>query len=428
MYDNYRQSLTRLKNRNIEFSGQDETAQLEQVMAESRFSYGVVFFLTRLLKKSMVFNITAIVIVAFVSRKITVPASGSRIFLYGHTENNRKAFKRLIRFAITREKSYEINGRKGSFVERFFTVLNFRRVILTANCAKHAGTAGALSHIQLLISLSYFLFLSCNTQLLSKLRAVVLANDHSPLPIALWQASKDCNIMTVYVQHAPISRIFPPLRFDYAVLNDRYSLNLYRAIDSEKGIAENPTATELLPIVNRANCPIRRASEPFTVGICLSLFPNLRNTRKFALDILANSAVDRLIIKHHPRSRDVIFSDSICGIEEIKHDPGMELFWKRVDFCFVSNSGVGLELLCEGIPTFYVSTLDDFIYDYYGFVELQVMPEFNDRLWSKDPESLLAYFDEGWRKRFSQLLNQESVSGDEVSSKISKVFWRISSS
>jgi hypothetical protein len=59
-------------------------------------------------------------------------------------------------------------------------------------------------------------------------RAVIFANDHNDDPRALLLACRTKGIPTAYIQHASVSKWFPPLSFDLSLLEGQHALDTYR--------------------------------------------------------------------------------------------------------------------------------------------------------------------------------------------------------
>src|SRR5690606_18182252 len=56
-----------------------------------------------------------------------------------------------------------------------------------------------------------------------KPKNIFFSNDHTPAARALLIAAKDLSIKTIYLQHAAVSTIFPPLNFSLSLLDGQYS-------------------------------------------------------------------------------------------------------------------------------------------------------------------------------------------------------------
>lgn len=65
---------------------------------------------------------------------------------------------------------------------------------------------------------------------------VIQFNDHSPESFYLQKHCKQKNIVTIYVQHAPVSEKFPPLYHDINILFSQDSADKYRIVNKDKKV------------------------------------------------------------------------------------------------------------------------------------------------------------------------------------------------
>ncbi|GGG42007.1 hypothetical protein [Hymenobacter glacieicola] len=69
-------------------------------------------------------------------------------------------------------------------------------------------------------------------------RAIVFANDHNDDARALLLAARACGVPTAYMQHASVSTNFPPLGFDFSLLEGQDALDKYRQCGPVAGRVE----------------------------------------------------------------------------------------------------------------------------------------------------------------------------------------------
>lgn len=189
-------------------------------------------------------------------------------------------------------------------------------------------------------------------------RLSVVANDHSPTQVAFSMAMRAFGIPRLYLQHASVSRYFPQLDFEYAVLRDQNSKEIYSKIGKSRGkvyvlprSAEKGQYDELLrPLMNAES-----------VVIYLSALYSDDSLREAIARLQTNTQVSSVYVKIHPRSmisefkaiQDVVFTESFPTIDHV---------------AIVPNSSVALELLRKGIRVYQLFCLDPIDTDYYGFV------------------------------------------------------------
>ncbi len=86
-------------------------------------------------------------------------------------------------------------------------------------------------------------------------RAVVFANDHNDDARALLLACRAEGVPTVYIQHASVSRWFPPLGFDLSLLEGQHALDTYREcgpVAGQVALVGMPKADAFVPQRNHA--------------------------------------------------------------------------------------------------------------------------------------------------------------------------------
>ncbi|WP_259404289.1 hypothetical protein [Hymenobacter sp. HSC-4F20] len=122
-------------------------------------------------------------------------------------------------------------------------------------------------------------------------RAVIFANDHNDDARALLLAARACGVPTAYVQHASVSTNFPPLGFDFSLLEGQDALDKYRQCGPVAGRVElvgMPKADAFLarknqnPTVRRVAVAINTLDETEAVAATLAHllreFPDLTFT------------------------------------------------------------------------------------------------------------------------------------------------------
>ncbi|UOQ76854.1 hypothetical protein MUN84_20540 [Hymenobacter sp. 5516J-16] len=134
-------------------------------------------------------------------------------------------------------------------------------------------------------------------------RAIVFANDHNDDARALLLAARACGVPTAYVQHASVSTNFPPLGFDFSLLEGQDALDKYRQCGPVYGRTElvgMPKADAFLarknqnPTVQRVAIAINTLDDAEAVaaavdhllrefsGLIFTLRPHPGDTRDFS--------------------------------------------------------------------------------------------------------------------------------------------------
>jgi hypothetical protein len=193
-------------------------------------------------------------------------------------------------------------------------------------------------------------------------RGLVVANDHSPQQVALSMVAAELGIRRVYLQHAEVTEVFPPLDFEYSILRNGKSERVYRSIGPASGeVVVLSRRMELLDseeIVRRASSVV--AATKVEVGLYPSSVFNEERLREAATALRGNPEVSRVFLKPHPSS-DLCALASTLGIECIGQTP------TEPHVAVVGNSSVALELALAGHLVCQSFLLDSVGRDYYGF-------------------------------------------------------------
>lgn len=217
----------------------------------------------------------------------------------------------------------------------------------------------------------------------------VVANDHSPAPVAYASVARFLGFWTCYVQHAEVTDIFPPLDFDLSVLRNQHSLEVYREIGPVAGdvvVAARDNDGWLRMESIRNSQQAVAASRQVTVVIYPSSVFDRDRLGSLVSRLDANSSVREVWVKLHPNSKT-----------DVANMPGLTarlLEAAPVDahVAICGNSGIVTELLARGNLVFQDFKLDKLVRDYYGFVRDGLAAELVDGLlshpfWSRMPDS-----------------------------------------
>ena len=113
---------------------------------------------------------------------------------------------------------------------------------------------------------------------------MIFANDHIPEARSCILACKKLGIKTVYIQHGAVSKYFPPLEFNLALLESQYSLDIYKRskdIDTEiKLIGISKLDKEILKI--------RKRDKINKIGIAFNQNDDLQKVEKLVETLIQN--------------------------------------------------------------------------------------------------------------------------------------------
>lgn len=193
----------------------------------------------------------------------------------------------------------------------------------------------------------------------NKPKAVIFTNDHTPIMRSFILACKELHIQTVYVQHAAVSKFFPPLIFDLALLDGKVSEDIYKSI--------GPTNCKIefigIPKLDSAILNNRVRNSVKKIGLAVNQNDDANTVNEVINSLLLNGY--EVIFRKHPLDQRKFLLD-----KDIHDGNSMSLyeFIYYADFLIACDSSIHLEansLLCRSA---YFRLHDSKSYDYYGFV------------------------------------------------------------
>ena len=206
----------------------------------------------------------------------------------------------------------------------------------------------------------------------SQAKLFVVANDHSPIPVAFTMVARYLKIKDIYVQHAEVTSNFPKLDFLFSILRNKISSDIYCGKGEVGGdvvyVDRNKKIISFLEIDDKIN-QLRRRNKPDVV-----LYPSSVLSRQglhsLVDSLVNNKSINSFRLKPHPASRDkeCFRSLNVEIISDIPSDP-------HVAIC--GNSAVVVELLAKGNLVYQFFEMDDVGYDYYGFVKASIANNMN---------------------------------------------------
>lgn len=406
------------------FHGQEIYAELGSAIVRKKPYFHLVFLLIRSVSRSRLGNFFLLCGVLLGYRVFRYPLPGRRIFQYGVSQNNVLSFERLNHCLAKQGVSdISMNARPASLIVRLKACFSLGAMWMAAGVLSQSCHKRPLVHVQTVIGCASLLLYSRNP-LPSEVKVVCVASDHSPVCQALLFLARKEARKTCYIQHAPVSDHFPPLIYDLSILFDRASLLAYEHAGVRQGSMNNSTIVLLSPFKEEFRRP-RIGQKPYNIGFCLSFLPNLKKVSEILSELSSNPHVSRILLRPHPRCRKNL--SHLLEIEKVDLNIDQKTadgFFRTVDIVLVPNSGVTIESLHSGRPTFYVPKMDFLPDDYYGFVKNGVIPIFK----SNDIQFLsrmMAFFDESWVKRFSYYDETVNKTHIEASSQVGEAFFEL---
>ncbi|MBE2197597.1 MAG: hypothetical protein IAE79_03235 [Anaerolinea sp.] len=208
-------------------------------------------------------------------------------------------------------------------------------------------------------------------------QGIVLANDHVMWTRALMVAARDEQVVSIYVQHASVTERFPPLSFDYALLEGVDALEKYNAA------GQSDTAVFLIGIANFDGyaTAVNRNPRVSAVGICTNLFETFAQVEQLGAHLQTRLPTLSFTLRSHPGDPRIAqwralayrlgwtFSDARAE--------NIFVFLRHVDALIAGDSNVHLEaVLLNVVPLYYDFTAKKM--DWYGFYRNGLVEYYND--------------------------------------------------
>jgi len=208
-------------------------------------------------------------------------------------------------------------------------------------------------------------------------RCVVVSNDHIMWTRVLVKAASDAGVPTLYMQHASIVDYFPPLNFDYALLDGLDALKKYAAC----GASATRVFLVGTPKFDAYFEAINRKPKVEAVGICTGHWLALEDVEKVCQVLTREFPQVRFVLRPHPgdsRFEDwralaeqggLAFSDSV-------HERAFA-FLRGVDAVIASDSNILLEAALLNVYPIYYDFASTRL-DLYGFLRHGLVDYFAD--------------------------------------------------
>jgi len=289
----------------------------------------------------------------------------TEVAYYGSTENNLREFRFVaeicgLPFSNGKENYYNLERLRTPISDEARSIIGRMMPDIETYYRTRTAISQPLLRQQILYSRSYLSFsLSMLDPEAVRPKLFVVANDHSPVQVALSMVMKDCGVPRMYVQHAEVSPSFPPLDFEISVLRNGVSLETYRKIGPIAGNAFVVAREDAPP--NAARLDVSRGTSVRAV-----VYPTARvipdGINRLVADLNRNPDIESVAVKPHPGSSPPLGEVLTEPAEMLSSLP------EEDHIAIVGNSSIVVELLRKGIPVYQNFDFDPVVRDYYGFV------------------------------------------------------------
>lgn len=209
--------------------------------------------------------------------------------------------------------------------------------------------------------------------------AVVVSNDHGFWPRVLIAAARAEGVPSAYVQHAPVTKRFPALSMDYALLEGRKSLEIYSAIGPSTARVFLVGMPRFDQFVDRRN----QNTQARTIGLCVALLDEFEALNVLVCHLVQACPDQQFVVRLHPRSAEQSIERWRAICEELKLDYSDSRsehpfeFLARVDVVIAGGSGIILEAALANVTPIMVALNPDRP-DWYGFAADGLCPLFSN--------------------------------------------------
>jgi hypothetical protein len=197
--------------------------------------------------------------------------------------------------------------------------------------------------------------------------ALVVSNDHNMPQRVMVKVARELYIPTIYLQHASVTERFPPLSFDYALLEGKDALQKY----DQAGASQTTVFLVGMPKMDRYFKHVNLGSKVQSVGICTNLQDPLPRVDALCEYIHNNFPDLPIVIRPHPRDKryadwEKLVQSHHASLSDSHTELSFE-FLRCVDVVFVGDSSILLEAALMNVYPIYYDFSQQ-IPDYYGFV------------------------------------------------------------
>lgn len=202
---------------------------------------------------------------------------------------------------------------------------------------------------------------------------MIFANDHHPDMRAVIAAANDLNIPTVYIQHASVSELFPPLRFKLSLLEGQDSWDKYKAcgtIEGEVRLIGMPKFDHFVPFKNR-NPTVKN------IGLCANWLDDQQVWEDLIVNLTMTFPDIRFTFRAHPRDSRVFNLPGNVSISSSKQTPIFE-FLRKQDMLIAGDTSTHLEAVLLNIVPIYFQ-FNTIQKDYYGYLKNGLVEECADQ-------------------------------------------------
>jgi hypothetical protein len=211
-------------------------------------------------------------------------------------------------------------------------------------------------------------------------KLIITSNDHNVANRCFRLAASMLNIETAYMQHASVTKDFPPLDFTYAFLDGQQALDIYVECENfNKSIKGNQYTAVLLSgqkkKVENTDKNIKTNNLHLCIGVGVNTLDDIFHVKNLLgkLEIKGVSC----LVRTHPSQRKTFVEELqlYCNNNQYvkvlgaKEQP-LTQFLAQINLLITANTSLHLEAALIGIPTYYYEMSDSIsVPDHYGYLK-----------------------------------------------------------
>ena len=268
---------------------------------------------------------------------------------------------------------------------------------------KYFFSAYCKSYTNLVFFISTLLKLSSE----DKLRLVILSNDHNNPNRCLRLACEILNIKTLYIQHASVSTLFPPLQYDYALLDGKVAYDAYKnCLSNLPNTPTYPVSVFLSGQKKSVSNQGDKAWKIFDIGVAVNTLDEfefleelVKKANKYGLSVL---------VRTHPgQSKAFLYKLALITVTNNiewcdPHEDSLSYFFNSIDCLIAANSSIHLEAaLADTATLYYEFNKNIALPDYYAYVK-------NGLAYALNIENMLESINKG-KQRCNSIYYKEAV-------------------
>ncbi len=212
-------------------------------------------------------------------------------------------------------------------------------------------------------------------------KVIIISNDHHVINRSLRLSAEIMNIKTLYTQHASVNELFPPLEFDYALLDGnvahKYYIQSYQAqTKTSPRVEKNITNCNII-LTGQKKLVVKKNEEKqlkgLHIGIAVNPLDDFDYLKKL-LDHLSSMKVKCIVRTHQGQSlfflnrlKAYIRDENWINLSDSREHLISDYF-TQINLLIANNSSIHLEAALAGLPTFHYQLSGEGCVDEYGYI------------------------------------------------------------